>query len=360
MSASAYSLSPPASPIYTAAQAVVLANALAWSAKSRQSADNVQAQPLPHTTDAYGAKPKRTSGMWLFDTLLYPILTNAAVFAISVFATYQTTHGKPGNWLRQRGDFCRGLLEKSLGKGGAEMAVMITFSFLDGCLMAPVVKMFEDRRGPISRWLDRQMGTTPADPSVYDREPKQTWASVLGGRAATSMVVVPTAVALHQKWGGKTSLNERLFSIPGFKMGQWLEAKVPQLQRTFPRLYLPGLCKIGVFEAFYTSVCTAGLYLTSRLFASLAEPTRQSTNASASSPIANPGIPTNAYLPGNALTNPFGAAVRWNPSLPATAFQALARASESATPRANQAFAPVMTRGSNAFVLQTPSVAAAW
>jgi hypothetical protein len=211
----------------------------------------------------------RTRGLYIFDVFLYPILTNFAVFAVSVYATYQTTYGKPGNWLKERGDVFRKGMKQKLGfsDSTAKMATMVLFSFLDGSLMAPVVKFFEDRRGKIARWIDDRLGTTPEDTSVYDEEPKQSWWSVLGGRFATVMIVVPTAVLLDQKSGGNQSWNDRLFSEPGKKTGEWVEKNVPAVQKAFPKLNIPGIMEIAFFEAFYTSVCTAGLYISSRFFA---------------------------------------------------------------------------------------------
>jgi hypothetical protein len=143
----------------------------------------------------------------------------------------------------------------------ADMSKMVFFSFLDGSLMAPLVKMFEDRREKIGRWIDKKCGTTPSDQDVYKAEPKQSWTSVLGGRAATAAIVVNTAVALN-----KTGLNDKLFIEPGIKMGEWLKTK-PKVAKAFGKYDVGELSKVSLFEAFYTSVCTAGLYFSSRLFA---------------------------------------------------------------------------------------------
>jgi hypothetical protein len=220
--------------------------------------------------------PTRTPGLKLFDVFLYPFLTNFVVFGISVAATYLTSHGadkgkngkllygKIGEFFHSRGEW---MVNKFQGMGmnrnQADMSKMVFFSFADGTLVAPLVKLFEDRREKIARAIDTKLGVVPADPSVYDAEPKQSWASVIGGRLATAMIVVPTAVALD-----KTGLNDKLFSNPGLKTGEWI-AKKPKLAKYFGKLDLPGLFKTSFFEAFYTSVCTAGLYFSSRFFAGI-------------------------------------------------------------------------------------------
>ncbi len=231
----------------------------------------------PPSGDTAKEQP-RTPGLRLFDAFLYPFLTNIGVFLISVAATYLTSrggntnaegeliYGKVGQFFHKRGTW---LVDKFKGYGmtepQAEMSKMVFFSYVDGSLMAPAVKLFEDRRENIARSIDHALGTEPADDSVYKAEPKQSWGSVLGGRFATCAVVVPTAVALE-----KAGLNDILFSNPGKKLGEMVASK-PQIAKRFGSLDIAELGKIGVFEAFYTSVCTAGLYFSSRLFARIGE-----------------------------------------------------------------------------------------
>jgi len=242
-----------------------------------------------HTAPPAKAAPEaahpqgRTAGLKLFDVLLYPIFTNVAVFGISVGATYLTSRGASlkkygkfigglGEWFQGRGDW---MMNKFKGLGmsdsQADMSKMVFFSFADGSAMAPFVKMFEDRRESIGRWLDEKMGTVPQDDSVYAAEPKQTWLSVLGGRFLTAAIVVPTAVMLDKikvkGTGGKDpSLNDYFFNDPGEKWGAWLQ-KQPSVTKVVGNTDLKELSRIGFFEAFYTSVCTAGLYLSSRCIA---------------------------------------------------------------------------------------------
>ena len=240
------------------------------------------ATPFTASTTSLGAvldtgmpvRPKRTAGERAFDAFLYPFLTNFGVFSISVVATYLTSkggpdpvtgklpHGKIGGFFFKRGEWLKGGFKKiGMGEKAADMAKMVFFSFADGTLLAPVVKLFEDRREHIARWIDGRLGTVPADLSVYKAEPKQTWGSVLEGRLLTSMIVVPTAVVLQT-----TGLNTVLFENPGLKAGQWVASK-PDLAKRFGKLHVPELFKIGVFEAVYTSICTGGLYFISRTIA---------------------------------------------------------------------------------------------
>ena len=244
-------------------------------------ATNTSSTISPAENQGDGSRPEieqkktpRTPGLKIFDVLLYPIITNFAVFGLSVAATYLTNkggmrtaegklvYGKVGEFFHKRGEW---LKDKFNGMGmtesQADMSKMVAFSFIDGSLMAPVVKAFENRREHIGRAIDKKLGTCPDDDSAYDAEPKQSWLSVLGGRLATVAIVVPTAIALD-----KTGLNDRLFTQPGKRFGQYLATK-PNIAKRFGALNIPELGKIGAFEAFYTSVCTTGIYFTSRMIA---------------------------------------------------------------------------------------------
>jgi hypothetical protein len=249
--------------------------------KSDQSTIIVPLNP-PATTQDASMQPvlppikdsSRTPGLKIFDVLLYPVLMNGAVFAISVAATYLTNkggmknaegkliYGKVGEFFQNRGEWLRGKFMKTgMNESQADMAKMVAFSFADGSLLAPVVKKFEDNREHIGRAIDAKIGHTPEHDAVYDAEPKQSWGSVLGGRLAAVGAVVPTAVLLD-----KTGLNDKLFNNNGKKFGEYL-AKKPSIAMRFAKVDMAEIGRIAAFEAFYTSVCTAGIYVASRFIA---------------------------------------------------------------------------------------------
>ncbi len=326
---------------------------------------------------AKAAPPKRTLGLKLFDIGLYPILTNFGVFALSVVFTFLTqrggdlakiqgkdglselkpVYGKVGQWFAKRGVWLEDKFTKYFGmnKSQAEMGRIVFFSFADGTLLAPLVKVIEDRREKIAHWIDDKLGTKSADLRAYEAEPKQSWGSVILGRLATALIVVPTAMVLDKKifyqnrnkvpgaFGSdpdalvfrskvhspNTSLNDVLFNNTSVRHGESLMAK-PSVRDKFYRFIkkltgisgestilernnasghveihsstktsitdkLTGqstqtktsqevgkysevrhgdiaaktLAKMTYFEAFYTSVCTAGLYVSSRFIARL-------------------------------------------------------------------------------------------
>jgi hypothetical protein len=252
---------------------------------------------------------KRTPGLKLFDVVLYPIITNLAVFGISVGATYLTSrggdrtkegkliYGKVGEFFQKRGDW---LMEKFKSTGmthnQADMSKMVFFSFLDGSIMAPFVKLVEDRREKIGKWFDDKMGTTPENDDAYKAEPKQSWLSVLGGRFITAGIVVPTAVALDKIKPGGISLNDRMFNNPGKSIGEWA-AKKPSITKWFGKLDVREIFRVSIFEAFYTSVCTAGLYVSSRFIARKTEkkPAAEDTPAPQEPILLAESKPTKSY-----------------------------------------------------------------
>ena len=143
------------------------------------------------------------------------------------------------------------------------MGNMVFWSFADGTLLTPFVKLLEDRREGMARWVDSHFGDKQPDELVYKTEPKQTWKSVISGRLASLSIVLPTAIALNQKVGNR-SLNDRIFDKPSEKVAELLENT--SIKKRFPNIDTKFFSKTLLFEAVYTSICTAGLYYISRYF----------------------------------------------------------------------------------------------
>lgn len=242
---------------------------------------SLQTLPAGENSDkAPEKKPHpRTPGLKLFDVFLYPILTNFSVFGISVAATYLTNrggmknangeliYGKVGEWFESRGNAITHTFQRAgMTHEQADMSKMVFFSFADGSLMAPAVKLLEDRRENIARRTDKFLGTEPDNDAVYKAEPKQSWSSVLGGRLLTSAIVVPTAIAMD-----KSGMNHVLFHSTSKNVASYLGHHPELTQILGKSLDVPELAKVGVFEGFYTSVCTGGLYFSSRAIARVKE-----------------------------------------------------------------------------------------
>jgi len=266
----------------------------AWDKDTPNEAAKAATERLAQET----RKQKRTPGLWVLDNLLYTVLNNLSVFAVSVAATYITQNDKVKytglrGWLQSRGQRVTGfLMGKGLSENSAKNASMVAFSFLDGSIMAPAIKLLEDHREPLAEKIDIVLGTVPEDKSVYDAEPKQSWWSIGLGRISALALVLPVAVALDKfgknhenKWGFKTEahtgknplpfrdINTIWFREPGERAGKLIMEAAPGLTKRFTNPSL--LFRTSIFEAVYTTICTVGLYVGSRFFARKSEERHQ-------------------------------------------------------------------------------------
>jgi hypothetical protein len=143
----------------------------------------------------------------------------------------------------------------------------------------------EQWREKAGRKIDEIVGTLPEDMSAYDTEPKQSFLSVLGGRMATLLVVLPVAMSLskagtdkdgnlawktEQNEHGFNSFNDHLFNNPGKKLAEQVSAQ-PCIQEKVVQhnIDVANLGKVTAFEGFYTGVCTLSQYGISRLIAGI-------------------------------------------------------------------------------------------
>jgi sugar/nucleoside kinase (ribokinase family) len=265
-------------------------------------------------------KLPRTTGQKAFDFILYPLIANIGVWALSMFVTYHSNFNQnKENWFVKRSSAFKEQLAKIPGLGKSDSMVrnlnMIIWSFVDGSIMAPVVAAFESKRQDISRWIDSKLGTTPEDKSVYDQEVQRNWKDVLKARATTFGLVLATYFTLNAKIfsGSKRegilnesppnsgifkretveSINGFIFDIPAKIIGgaltgiksirKWAKGvsggqlekmaektgqQVRKATTEDARYQIEGLVNTGLFELVYTSLCTAGLFFIGKKFAS--------------------------------------------------------------------------------------------
>jgi hypothetical protein len=239
------------------------------AAQAAQPSDAI-AQSAPH-------KPKRTLGLKIFDNLLYTFFMYPFVFATSVALTYMTFNGhsmgKEGSSIRgftsffaNRRDGTMKFFEK-LGASSVQAQkdfTTVLWSFVDGTIFALLAKPLEDRREKIAESIDNALGTAPADKTVYEAEPKQSWRSVAEGRGLTGLIVLPVAMLMERKEIGG---NEKVFYAPGRKLADYIAQKVPKVEGALNKLTIHNKKEffgVVLFETFYTAVCTLGLYIMSR------------------------------------------------------------------------------------------------
>ncbi len=223
------------------------------------------------TKNTLNKNVKRTPGLWMFDFIVYPVFAYLSVFAISVYASYQTNHGDPntkmGKFFSSRKDWIRDKMHLKGGNETVSMALAVGFSWIDGTGISFLVKLLENYKIKIARFFDKLMGTTPKNTeAAYAQEAQQSWLSVLGSRLLTAFTVVPIAFALDKKGKDGKSWNYKLFEGPGRKIGERLE-KNSQLRQKFPKLNFSGLFQFIYFEAFYSFVCMAVAYAVAHIAA---------------------------------------------------------------------------------------------
>jgi hypothetical protein len=242
---------------------------------------------------------KQTFGMKVFDVALFS-LNNILVFAMSVYLTILTDSppNKAKNWferkMKQRGDLVENFLHEkfNFSKDSANVGKMVFWSFADGTIILPILKLIEDRKAQISRGIDTMFGKTPEDDSVYDAEPKKSWKSFLIGRALVAGIVVPTAVVLDRykpkatvvdkegniqkdQNGKRIKANQKFNDVLFHNNGALIGKKMSESDRPFAKWVtsivgkdnMATLFRTSAFEAFYTTVCTVGLYFASRFIA---------------------------------------------------------------------------------------------
>lgn len=284
-----------------------------------------QVEQLTRQAEGKEAKGKRTPGLKFVDGAVYAGVTHFGVFAISVVFTYLTRHGnaiggKFPNWMQNRSNKVIDMMtNKGMKEQTAKDLTVVGFSFLDGCLLLPFVRLLESQRTRIAYAVDKVMGKVPKktqpdgkvvdDMGIYEREPKQGWASIIAGRVAAASLVVPIAMGLD-KWtpsknkvhadGTQKNFNDIVMRDFGYKIADKIQdkalgkaiiakadgffekrhAKLPDAQSktgvklkpdTPYKLKLPEFMEVNVFETVWTAICAAVLFATSRSTAKFLE-----------------------------------------------------------------------------------------
>jgi hypothetical protein len=118
------------------------------------------------------------------------------------------------------------------------------------------IKWFEDKRTQISKFFDRVLGTTPDDPSLYAKEPKQGWRSILGGRTFTFGTVLGLATVFGKQINAGAE-NVANFITKEKIRGPEYAGATNKWKWTY----------VSAFEGFYTALCAVLVYFTSRAIA---------------------------------------------------------------------------------------------
>jgi hypothetical protein len=223
--------------------------------------------------------PKSTIGLDVFDNFLFNG-ANLAVWGLSVYSTYQSNFTDDKNWFSDRSKEFTSWLQKDnwahtnkiiQNQQTAKNFNMVAWSFADGLVALPVIAAFKAQRTHIAKAIDNIMGTKPQDESVYENQPQEGLKSVIMGRVVAFCTVMPTFFLLNKKGENGESLNDQMFE----KSGNWLnDSNMLGIsnflkKRGFNDNQVSGLINSGVFETFYTTICTLVLFAVSPIIAKL-------------------------------------------------------------------------------------------
>ncbi len=252
-------------------------------AKAAHAAAPIAAQAIiaPKTTPAkpddhpaleaseVARKKHRSTGNRVFDLVVYPVIAFGVVLVASMKALNYMKYGggRVGfeRWAHKTAD--------QLGKWtpfkntahetlyhAANNTGKVLASFAVGTVLMVPIKLLEDKRTQISAWFDKVLGSEPRKENEIKEEPKQSWKSVLGGRAITFASVLGLSFLIGDK---RTKFVEN----------QVADRFTGALAGAFPEISkerLPGIKESTrnlTFELFYTALCATLVYTLSRIIA---------------------------------------------------------------------------------------------
>ncbi|HEU5046612.1 MAG TPA: carbohydrate kinase family protein [Rickettsiales bacterium] len=298
-----------------------------------KSLENASGELLYALTGVQGKhedKKKMNFAQRAFDAIVYGVLLTSAVAVTSAALTFYTTYGSDKSaitrGLRTRGNKSRewtaNQLENKLHMSPERSAswskglMMVLWSWLDGSVFAfPVAALEKKRQAFIDKFGNKEdkqtegvQGNAADKPAEKEEAQKISLGSILGGRLATALTVIPIAMLLgrERKGGTQKSWNATLFEDTGAKMGQsaFVTKMFPKLaQKTVTSdtgAQIPLLKAVGeivAFEGFYSFVCAVTL----RLFGGFFENARGKHNHKSEAPQS--AAATGSSQPGDIQVN---------------------------------------------------------
>ena len=223
------------------------------------------------------AKKHLSRGDKLFDTLVYTGLNNISTFLLSLGITFGALHGFKkvgvGNeavneqfkaLTKDLGKFLN-KIRPNLGKNADDIMLTTALGF-GGTLMIVPIKLLEDRRNRIVDYFNKKLGDK-TDPSQLKEPPKQSWGSLLLGRAAAWTVVFASIT------GAKKLLPEGTFEKFSEGFAEHVVAKPlgKSVKAVGPETAEFRLGKIAAVDVFATIAATLILETSSKFFANRRE-----------------------------------------------------------------------------------------
>ena len=219
------------------------------------------------------AKKHLSKGDRLFDTLVYTGLNNISTFVLTLGITYGLLHGfkKVGvgkeavneHFKKASADLGAFLEKMKSGRGEHAPTIMLTTALgIGGTLMIVPIKFLEDRRTGIVGYFNKKLGDK-TDPSELKEAPKQSWGSLLLGRATAWLVVFASLTGAEKLLGSgafkkfNEGFAEHVVAKPLGKSVKTFGEHTAQFR----------LGKIAAIDVFATLAATILLETSSKLFA---------------------------------------------------------------------------------------------
>lgn len=226
-------------------------------------------------------KEKRKSRTWgnvIFDWGVYSTIAWAGVSAFSLGTAHLAMNSKAvalkplrslyqglkGGTASVLTKFMKKTPSAEIEKWASGTALYYILGTGGSFLMWPI-KYMEDNRQKLACKIDKFLGTTPPDPELIEREPKQTWKSVLAGRALSvigigygSFVLMgPERADRISKWfGGKFTDGWMKFS----------KIQHPE-QLAQKRVKVRKAMDMAAFDVLFTAITASVMYGFSRFVA---------------------------------------------------------------------------------------------
>jgi hypothetical protein len=217
-------------------------------------------------------KRKRTVGNKIFDWGVYSSIAWVGVSVMSLLTAHEAIRGThPSfNWLRtihkKLSSSVSKLLSSTVMKNSPKADIeawsegtgLYYMLGLGGTTLMAPIKWLEDNREKLAAKIDKTIGTTPPDPACIKEEPKQSWGSVLSGRAlsvigvgfGTFVLMGPKRAENISKWFGEKFTNS------------WMKMR-PNANKAVVREW----ADMGAFDVLFTAITAAVTYAFSRFVA---------------------------------------------------------------------------------------------
>ena len=235
------------------------------------------------------AKKHLSKGDRLFDTLVYTGLNNISTFVLTLGITYGLLHGfkKVGvgkeavneHFKKASADLGAFLEKMKSGRGEHAPTIMLTTALgIGGTLMIVPIKFLEDRRTGIVGYFNKKLGDK-TDPSELKEAPKQSWGSLLFGRAAAWTTVFVSLTAANKLLGKDQKTGLARFTQFENWFAEHVVAKpLGKSVKTFGEHTAQfRLGKIAAIDVFATIAATLILETSSKFFANRREAKQQAT-----------------------------------------------------------------------------------